>query len=302
MLLSCNVVFSQQISQHFSSTVPTGWSSTSNTWILNYNGSSTANYNNTYDATKYSARFPSAATGNSVYLYIPTTFVSGQRYLISFYTKRTCSVSVLANETADQTTPLYNSTLTNTNCSSNFNIWYNWSFYYKSTYSGSGYIQIKINTVYGGPTSVYLDDLNMSNVTGLPIELLYLKAESVSNNNIIKWSTASETNNSYFLLEKTDDGINYTQLARLSGAGNSNSQLYYEVTDYNLTTEISYYRLQQIDFNGDHVYYDLVSVENNMKRKTIIKVVNTYGVEVDINTKGLILLIYEDNTVIKIFN
>ena len=296
------VVKAQTFSQHFSTTAPAGWSSTSNTWILNYNGASTSNYNTTYDATTYSARFPSAATDNSVYLYIPTTFVAGERYLISFYTKRTCSVSVLANETANQTTPLYNSTLTNTNCSSNFNIWYNWTFYYKSTYSGNGYIQIKINTVYGGPTSVYLDDISMSNVTGLPIELVSFTGEAHSEFNKLEWSTMTEVNNFYFLVEKTYDGSSYSEVATLSGAGNSKRQLYYTTYDYEVSSEICYYRLKQVDFDGVYTYSDLISIRGIRTKGMIIKVVNIYGIEVDINAKGLVILIYDDNSVVKVFN
>jgi hypothetical protein len=290
------------VSQHFSSVVPAGWLSTSNTWILNYDGSSTGNYNSTYDATKYSARFPSASTGNNIYLYIPVTFTSGETYSVSFYTKRCCSISLLVNEDATQNTVLSNNTLTNTNCSSNFSLWYYWSFTYKATYSGSGYIQLKVNTVYGGPTSVYLDDIDVAKVVALPIELLYLKAKAGETNNVIQWSTASENDNDYFTVEKTNDGINYTEVARLDASGNSTTQLYYEVYDYKIDNEICYYRLKQTDFDGKCIYSDIISVRNAIKHKNLIRIVNTLGTEVNINTKGLILLIYEDNTIVKIIN
>jgi hypothetical protein len=301
-LLNYNIAISQLVSQHFSSVVPAGWLSTSNTWILNYDGSSTENYNNTYDATKYSARFPSASTGNNIYLYIPVTFTSGETYSVSFYTKRCCSISLLVNEDATQNTVLSNNTLTNTNCSSNFSLWYYWSFTYKATYSGSGYIQLKVNTVYGGPTSVYLDDIDVAKVVVLPIELLYLKAKAGETNNVIQWSTASENDNDYFTVEKTNDGINYTEITRLNGSGNSYTQLYYEVYDYDIDDKICYYRLQQVDFNGDYIYHDLISVRNNLKHKILVKVINTHGMPVDISTKGLVLLLYDDNTIVKILN
>ena len=108
--------YSQLISQHFSSIAPTGWSSTSNTWVLNYDGNATGNYRGVYDATKYSARFPSAASGNSTYLYIPVTFQNGYLYSVTFYTKRACNISMLVNETADQTTVLSTQTIDNASC------------------------------------------------------------------------------------------------------------------------------------------------------------------------------------------
>ncbi len=79
------------IDQHFSNVVPTGWSSTSNVWNFARNESATGNYRNIYDATTYSARFSSAADGNSIYIYIPINFVTGNKYTITFYTKRVCN-------------------------------------------------------------------------------------------------------------------------------------------------------------------------------------------------------------------
>ncbi len=76
------------VDQHFSNVAPTGWSSTSNVWSFTYNGSSTTNYRNVFDATKYSARFSSAANGNSIYIYIPITFKENYNYTITFYKLR----------------------------------------------------------------------------------------------------------------------------------------------------------------------------------------------------------------------
>jgi hypothetical protein len=150
------VVYGQTylVDQHFSNVAPTGWSSTSNVWNFARNESATGNYRNVFDATTYSARFSSAANGNSIYIYIPINFVNGNTYTITFYTKRVCSVVVNTNELPNQTTLLTTETQTNSNCSSNFSTWYEWSFTVTSTYTGAGYFQIWTKTIYGGPTSV----------------------------------------------------------------------------------------------------------------------------------------------------
>ena len=301
-MLVSNLVNAQLISQHFSSTAPTGWSSTSSTWILNYDGNATSNYRGVYDATKYSARFPSAATGNSTYLYIPVTFTNKNMYDITFYTKRACNITVLVNETANQVTPLSTETINNASCNSNFNIWYSWTFTYTATYSGSGYIQILINTVYGGPTSVYLDDFGVSEVSTLPIELLYFKGDVYERYNHLTWSTASETNNDYFNIEKTQDGVVFYNIAKINGAGNSSTQNYYEYDDYELKNNITYYRLKQTDYDGKFKYHDMISVDNREKIRIVVRIINLYGVDVDLNTKGVLILIYEDGTAKKIFN
>jgi hypothetical protein len=87
----------------------------------------------------------------------------------------------------------------------------------------------------------------------LPIELISFKANCSSNK--IEWITASETNNELFILQGTNDGINFTNLDTIPGAGNSNQMLYYSLPlgDWGF----SYFRLQQKDFDG--------SFENSFK-------------------------------------
>ncbi len=292
------------VDQHFSNVAPTGWSSTSNVWNFIRNESATGNYRNIYDATTYSARFSSAANGNSIYVYIPVNFITNKVYTITFYTKRVCSVEVNTNELPNQTTLLSNQILSNSNCNSNWNNWYQWSFTVQSTYTGAGYFQIWTKTIYGGPTSAYLDDLTLveSPPVGLPIELLYFEASENERYNHLTWSTASETNNDYFNIEKTQDGVVFYNIATMNGAGNSNTQLNYEYDDLEITDNICYYRLKQTDYDGKFKYHDMISVDNRFKMRIVVRVVNLYGTEVDINTKGVLILIYDDGSVKKMFN
>jgi len=181
-LLVCIIAYSQTylVDQHFSSVAPTGWTSTSSVWNFARNESATGNYRSVFDATKYSARFSSAANGNSIYVYIPINFITGYNYTITFFTKRTCSVTINTNELPNQTTLLTTESQTNSSCNSNWNTWYEWSTTILSNYTGPGYFQIWTKTVYGGPTSVYLDDVSIyeAEPVGLPIELLYFRGKS----------------------------------------------------------------------------------------------------------------------------
>ena len=305
--LTSIVAFSQTylVDRHFSNVAPTGWSSTSNVWSFTYNGSSTTNYRNVFDATTYSARFSSAATGNSIYLYIPINFVSGNTYTITFYTKRVCSVAINTNELPNQTTLLSTETQTNSSCNSNWNTWYQWSTTILSSYTGAGYFQIWTKTIYGGPTSAYLDDVSIyeSEPVNLPIELLYFKGSVYNSDNILHWSTASEDNNDYFTIEKTKDGIDWEILTRESGAGNSSNQLYYSSVDENVESIINYYRLKQTDYDGRFKYSDIISIDNrnNAESKEVYKIVNTLGQEVDLQYyRGLIIIKYTDGSSNKI--
>lgn len=84
----------------------------------------------------------------------------------------------------------------------------------------------------------------------LPIKLLSFKAKAVTDKVLLNWSTASESNNKLFTIERSTDGTNFQEIAKVNGAGNSNAALNYSLTDYAPLLGISYYRLRQTDFDG----------------------------------------------------
>ncbi len=102
----------------------------------------------------------------------------------------------------------------------------------------------------------------------LPITLIQFDAECKNGKTILNWSTSSEINNDYFTIEKSEDALNWEEIAFISGAGNNSSILNYSWTDENNTSKISYYRLKQTDFDGKHEYFDMISAscknENNL--------------------------------------
>lgn len=96
----------------------------------------------------------------------------------------------------------------------------------------------------------------------LPIELLSNEATCKDKNVVINWTTATETNNNYFTIQKSIDGINFTDEGTVAGAGNSTSILNYSYTDYNAFSGVSYYRLKQTDYNGDSKTFGMITAEN----------------------------------------
>jgi hypothetical protein len=77
----------------------------------------------------------------------------------------------------------------------------------------------------------------------------------------ILWSTASETNNDYFTIERSLNGLDFEAISIIDGAGNSNSTLNYEYTDFDATATVTYYRLRQTDYDGQTSVSDIVSVQ-----------------------------------------
>ena len=89
----------------------------------------------------------------------------------------------------------------------------------------------------------------------LPTELINLNAESLSGYNRVYWSTASETNSDYFLVEKSTDGYNFEPIGKVKAAGNSQDIIDYSFEDYDQRNETVYYRLKQVDMNGEFEYH-----------------------------------------------
>ncbi len=89
----------------------------------------------------------------------------------------------------------------------------------------------------------------------LPVQLIRFEVKESKGQAIISWSTASETNNDYFLVQKSTDGQHFTDLKKVKGAGNSNTVQNYSVTDAQPANGINYYRIRQVDMNGAFEIY-----------------------------------------------
>jgi hypothetical protein len=97
----------------------------------------------------------------------------------------------------------------------------------------------------------------------LPITLVNFAAVKNSSAVDLDWQTATEINNDYFVAEKSKNGVDFTTVGIVDGAGNSESTLSYQTTDYSPYNGISYYRLKQVDYDGTSSYSEIVAVETD---------------------------------------
>ncbi|AFH48190.1 Hypothetical protein IALB_0478 [Ignavibacterium album JCM 16511] len=89
----------------------------------------------------------------------------------------------------------------------------------------------------------------------IPVELTSFTA-SVSNNSVtLFWSTATETNNSGFSIERKSGNSDWLKIGFINGSGTSTEINHYSFTDRELASGIYNYRLKQIDFDGTYKYY-----------------------------------------------
>jgi hypothetical protein len=107
----------------------------------------------------------------------------------------------------------------------------------------------------------------------LPIELLYFDAKPVNNTVDLTWATVTETNNKFFTIEKSKNGVDFEFLQNINSEalnGNSKTTLNYRTYDLNPYTGVNYYRLKQTDYNGSFKYANIVQV--NFDKKSFVSV------------------------------
>jgi|GEM_PF-3212526 len=146
--------------------------------------------------------------------------------------------------------------------------WYNnsgtkWNDHGAGTITGStsvGTINTSITPVFVTGTAMPFTFVGPTTVNPLPIELLSFTGTAGPDGNLLSWSTASETNNDYFEVERGSDASSFASIGTVDGHGNSSSVLNYDLTDSDPLPGINYYRLKQVDFNGDYTYSDAIAI------------------------------------------
>lgn len=104
----------------------------------------------------------------------------------------------------------------------------------------------------------------------LPIELTKFEVNVTDKIVNIFWQTATETDNDYFTIERSNNGKDWEDVAQIKGAGSSSKLRNYTSIDRNPRKGISYYRLKQTDFDGAFSFSMVRMVEF---RKNELKVI-----------------------------
>ena len=154
--------------------------------------------------------------------------------------------------------------------------------------TGYGYGEIEEYTV------------RISNPIALPVELTEFVATPYPQWNVVKWTTASEHNSDYYMLESSIDGENWRNICQKPAAVNSTVELRYSFID-NTYDELTYYRLTQYDIDGKHKTYGPISALREIKGKKILRYINLLGQEINPeDSHGVIIEVYTDGTMRKV--
>ena len=94
----------------------------------------------------------------------------------------------------------------------------------------------------------------------LPVSWLYFRGKTTPQKVILEWATTNEVNNDYFIIEKSDNGENFIELAKVKSVANGNEgDNFYTLTD-ELPMTSAYYKVSQTDFDGKRKWNENIVV------------------------------------------
>ncbi len=136
-------------------------------------------------------------------------------------------------------------------------------------------LQIRVCTRQTSSAEVTtIDNISVmeAGVTILPIELLSFGAKQLDNRHIqLTWQTATEINNNYINIQRSADGLHFTTIGKVTGHGTTDQPRQYRYVDQNPLIGTNYYRLQQVDFDGQSTLHHVISVDFNSKESIDIQ-------------------------------
>jgi len=98
----------------------------------------------------------------------------------------------------------------------------------------------------------------------LPVEFIRVTASSLDGKTTIEWATASEIDNDRFVIERSQNGQDWSDIGTIKGAGNSQQVLEYTFVDESsLSAANVFYRVRQMDFNFNFSYSEVVKVSGS---------------------------------------
>ncbi|WP_431214006.1 LamG-like jellyroll fold domain-containing protein [Puia sp. P3] len=127
---------------------------------------------------------------------------------------------------------------------------------YAIDYSPTSNHAVLNNFALTGATSNY----SLATIGTLPVTYSYFKGAPSGDNVLLTWQTAQEQNSSNFVVERSTDNQNYTELGTIAASGNSAAPVNYSYTDNSPVTGSNYYRLREVDLDGKSMYSSTVQI------------------------------------------
>lgn len=107
--------------------------------------------------------------------------------------------------------------------------------------------------------NLLLDNIQITLVSGLPVELSFFGKTCLDNQVLVNWTTESEARTDYFTLESSADGSSWEKVAQVDAQFNSQSKTNYFYSIEHPAAGTNYYRLRLTDMDGTDEILSLIS-------------------------------------------
>ena len=156
-------------------------------------------------------------------------------------------------------------------------------------------------TLLTGPVTGFSDFGigSTSSYNTLPVSWLNISAKKVSAYNLIEWKTANEINNDHYVIERSENNIEFNSIGEIASSPNSNSAKNYSFIDKDLLNgvKIIYYRIKQVDHDGASTFSKVVSVQTNDIVSPIVAFPNPFNKDLQLtlntNAKEVSVIVFD---------
>lgn len=119
----------------------------------------------------------------------------------------------------------------------------------------------------------------------------------------LAWITTLEIENDYFEIEKSNDGIGFEVVGRVAGSGTVKTESSYTLFDSNIVHDLVYYRLKQVDFNGDYNYSKVTAISRESDFfEHGLRVLNIFPNPVDHHSQVLYATPFQTEVIIRLYS
>ncbi|MBE7171783.1 MAG: T9SS type A sorting domain-containing protein [Williamsia sp.] len=117
------------------------------------------------------------------------------------------------------------------------------------------YYRVRANkTSVASQGSYPASSITATTLATLPVTLTDFTAKQQGTAVLLQWNTASEFNSAHFSVERSSNGVDFTRIATVQAAGSSSALRHYAANDNTPGKGLNYYRLLQVDKDGNYTY------------------------------------------------
>lgn len=141
----------------------------------------------------------------------------------------------------------------------------------------------------------------------LPVAWLSFTVEQLKDAAILNWKTASEKNTQSFIVQRSTNGVTWTDLSSINAAGENNQTNNYTYQDKYPLAGMNYYRIKAVDVDGK-TGYSIIKTISYLQKQKMFAVINnlsaTNNISVEVNRETNIALYNSDGRIlwVKKFN